>query len=142
MAREAFHGMSALLEGLRRMPDAIEAEASHHIHAAADTMAAEVINEYAEVTGKLRAGIRVRRDNAFRATVRSTARHAFIYERGTTARMWATGKSTGTMPKANVFIPAAIKARAQMIEQLKRVVRAQHVPHMTGTLDVVERGRD
>ena len=46
------------------------------------------------------------------------------------------------MPPANVFIPAAIKARAHMVEQLMRVVAKQTVPGMTGRLDVTERGRD
>jgi hypothetical protein len=139
---EAFHGMSALLEGLRRLPTAVEREASWHVHEAADTMAAEVRNEYAVVTGKLQSGVKVQRVNAFRAVVKSTARHAALYERGTVARHHASGKSVGAMPKANVFIPAAIKARAAMVEALIRVVAQQTVPGMTGRLDVTESGRD
>lgn len=139
---EGFHGMSALIEDLRRMPTAIEAEASHHVHDAADIMVAELNNEYAEVTGHLKRGIRTTRVNAFRAIVRSTARHAVIYERGTAMRMHASGKSVGAMPKANVFIPAAIKSRRQMTERIVDVVERQQVRGMTGRLTVRETSGD
>lgn len=138
---EAFTGMAALLEGLRRLPTQIEAEASHFVHEAAETMAAEVRNEYGVKTGNLVGHVTVTHENPFRSTVKSTARHALMYERGTVERHWAQGKSTGAMPKGNVFIPAAIKARAQMVENLTRVVERQTVPGMTGRLDVTERGR-
>lgn len=139
---EAFHGMTALIDDLRRMPTTIERDASIHVHAAADVMASEVRNEYAVRTGKLQSGVKVTRVNAFRAIVRSTARHAHIYERGSVERQHASGKGVGAMPPANVFIPAAIKARAHMVEQLKRTVASQTVRGMTGRLDVQERGRD
>jgi hypothetical protein len=139
---DAFHGMSALIDDLRRMPTRIEQEASWHVHNAADTMAAEVRAEYPEVTGHLKRGIKVQRVNAFRAVVKSTARHAFIYERGTVERSHASGKSVGAMPPANVFIPAAIKARRHMTEQLIRVVESQTVRGMTGRLNVKDDGRD
>lgn len=137
---DAFHGMSALLEGLRRMPSKIEAEAAWHVENAAETMAAEVRNEYPEVSGALERGIKVVHENAFRAVVKSTSKHAMLYERGTVERMRASGGSTGKMPPANVFIPAAIKARAHMVEQLINVVESQTVPGMTGTLEVTEKG--
>ena len=139
---DGFTGMAALIEGLQRMPTALEHEASAAVTDAADTMYAEVINEYAEVTGNLKQHVRVIRDNAFRNTVKSTAKHAHIYERGSVERHHATGKSVGSMPKANVFIPAAIKARHAMRQRLIRAVESQTVPGMTGRLQVIDRGDD
>lgn len=140
---EGFTGMAALIAGLERLPTQLEHEASIHINNAADTMAAEIRNEYPEVTGNLRKGVKVIRVNAFVAQVKNTARHAEIYERGTVRRFTAdTGANRGTMPAGNVFIPAAIKARAHMDEQLIKAVERSKVPGMTGQLDVVERGGD
>ena len=142
MAKAAFDGLIEMIDDLRRMPTEIEKAASWHVQEAAETMASEVRGEYPTVTGHLERGIKVTRVNAFRAVVRSTARHAYIYERGTVARRWASGKGTGKMPAANVFIPAAIKARRHMTEQLVRVVESQTVRGMTGRLTVQERGGD
>ncbi len=137
----AFTGMVELIDGLRRLPTQIEAEASHFVREAAETMAAEVRNEYGVKTGALVRGVKVTHENPFRSVVKSTSKLAMIYERGSVERHWASGKSTGKMPGANVFIPAAIKARAQMVENLKKTVEQQTVPGMTGRLDVTERGR-
>jgi hypothetical protein len=46
------------------------------------------------------------------------------------------------MPPANVFIPAAIKARRQMVERLTRLIERQTVRGMTGRLEVKDDGRD
>jgi hypothetical protein len=138
----AFPGLTELIEDLGRLPSRIEADASVIIHEAADIMATEVRNEYPEVTGALDRGVKVERVNPFRARVKSTARHAYLYERGSVERMWASGKKTGSMPPANVFIPAAIKARRQMVERLTRLIERQTVRGMTGRLEVKDDGRD
>jgi hypothetical protein len=143
MAEEGFSGMAALIEGLRRLPTQLEHEASTHIETAADTMVAELLNEYPEVTGNLKKGVKKERVNSFFIRVKNTSRHAELYERGTVQRFTAgTGANRGTMPAANVFIPAAIKARRHMDEQILQSVRRAKVPGMTGTLDVVETGGD
>ena len=139
---DAFHGLSALLEDLRRMPTALESAASELVHTAADTMHAEVVNEYPEVTGNLESHVTVVRVNAYRAEVRSTAKHALLYERGSVERMHASGKSVGAMPKANVFIPAAIKARRHMERQIIKAVESYTVRGMSGRLAVKDDGRD
>src|SRR5678815_2941377 len=101
---DAFPGLAALIDGLRRMPTAIEQDAAVLVDQAGQTMAAELAGEYPSVSGDLQRGIRVVRENAFRVTVKSTSKHAFIYERGTVERFHASGKSVGAMPRANVFI--------------------------------------
>lgn len=142
MATHAFSGMADLIEDLRRMPTAVESAASTLIHTAADTMHAEVLGEYAEVTGDLKAHVTVVQINAFRAQVKSTSRHASLYERGTVERQHASGKKVGKMPKANVFIPAAIKARRHMVTEMIRVIESYPVRGMTGRLELKDDGRD
>jgi hypothetical protein len=143
MADEGFSGMAALIEGLRRLPTQLEQDASTHIHTAAETMVAELDNEYPEVTGALKRGVKIERVNAFFVRVKNTARHAELYERGTVQRFTADkGANRGTMPAGKVFIPAAIKARAKMDADIIQSVRRAKVPGMTGTLDVVETGGD
>ena len=143
MAKPAFDGMIEMIDDLRRMPTEVEKAASWHVQEAAETMASEVRGEYPTVTGNLVRGVKVTRINAFRAVVRSTARHSSLYERGTVERKHASGKGVGKMPKPDptVFIPAAIKARRHMTEQLVRVVEAQTVHGMTGRLTVRDDGR-
>ena len=144
MAKPAFDGLIEMIDDLRRMPTEIEKAASWHVQEAAETMASEVRGEYPTVTGNLARGVRVTRVNAFRAIVRSTARHAWLYEKGSVARRHASGKvgRQDARGDAEVFIPAAIKARQHMTEQLVRVVESQTVRGMTGRLTVQERGGD
>lgn len=138
---EGFDGMAELIADLERLPQELQREASFYVQTAAETMAAEVRNEYPEHTGNLRRGVKVDRQTDLRAQVRSTAKHATLYERGTVQRFTAgKGANRGTMPAGNVFIPAAVKSRAQMVDRLVGLVRRSKVRGMTGTLDVVPRG--
>lgn len=80
-------------------------------------------------TGNLASHVRIDRVEAGRygaaARVRSTARHAFIFEHGTQPRRTSKGASRGISPAGGgkptgqIFIPAAIRRRREMVNKLK-----------------------
>lgn len=55
--------------------------------------------------------------------VRNTSKLAFIYEHGSQARHYITRRGkrhlTGRMPPGHVFVPAAMRQRRKMYQQLK-----------------------
>lgn len=146
MAEYAFTGMGALIAALERLPDELRQEADGVVHATADLMAADVRAAYEQHrhTGNLAEHVVVEKGapagGELRARVKSTARHAHMFERGTVQRFRASnGANRGTMPAANVFIPRAIKHREEMVRRLIGIVRKVRIPGMTGVLEVVER---
>ncbi len=141
MATDGFDGMAELIADLERLPQELQREGSFFVQTAAETMASEARNEYPVKDGDLARGVKVDRQTDLRAQVKNTAKHATLYERGTIQRFTAgKGANRGTMPAGNVFIPAAVKARSQMVDRLVGLVKRSKVRGMTGTLDVVPRG--
>jgi Bacteriophage HK97-gp10, putative tail-component len=140
MASEGFTGMAALIRDLERMGDDVQQEAGAVVEDTAERMAASVIQSYPRGDGALRAGVVVeesaRRDTArtpLRWKVRSKAKHAHLFEFGTVRRYTAgTGANRGVMEDKPTFIPAAVRARAGMVDRLTRVVQAVRVKGMTG----------
>ena len=51
--------------------------------------------------------------------VKSTAKHAYIFENGTQVRKNAKGANRGAMPPGRVFVPTVIRKRKQMLQELK-----------------------
>lgn len=84
---------------------------------AADRTTSELQSVYPEKTGNLRRGVRTvttRGTSIQSVKVRSAAPHAHLYEYGTAARVDRTKRTPafrGVMPRANVFIPTAIRHR-------------------------------
>jgi hypothetical protein len=56
------------------------------------------------------------------AIVKNTAKHAWIFENGTQARHNDLGANRGSMPPGHVFIPAVIKRRRIMYQQLRALL--------------------
>ena len=151
---EGFTGMAELIADLENLPEEFKGEAANIVTATANGMATDVRSRYPSVSGNLRDHVVVERDSdgdPLKARVKNTARHSHLYERGTVERFQYTrkSKSVGEMfqkqlGKGNTgkptFIPAAVRARARMKEQLVSMVKRSKVRGMTGTLDVVERG--
>jgi hypothetical protein len=120
--RLVFEGLDELRAALRNLPTHLAAEASRPVMAAANAAAATIKAGYPVRTGKLRDGLTVETiDAPFQAgaIVKNRARHAAIFEYGTQARHTAIGANRGAMPPGHVFVPAIVRNRRRMYEELK-----------------------
>lgn len=131
--RLEFEGLAELREQLRKLPRELAREASTIINDAADSAALEVIAGYHVRTGKLRQAVKVQRENAgqFGASVvvKNTSKLAWLYDNGSQARHWSTGKSTGQMwgktPPTHHFVKTVIKHRRRMWPKLKQLITSK-----------------
>lgn len=122
-------GLNELREALRNLPADLTGDASLVVEIAAEGAAdtVRVVYEAHRRTGKLAEGVVVepKATGPFAATkvVRSKAKHAWLFDNGSQARHWASGKSTGVMwgktPPTHVFVQTMIRARRKMYEDLK-----------------------
>ena len=129
-SRVVLEGLSQFRQALRDLPEHLRDEASDIVQEAAADADAEVTREYPEgPTGNLRRGVTRKAEYSrfgLSVTVRSRAKHAWIYERGTQQRRTRTGANRGRMPEApesKRMIPIVIRHRKRMIEKLKDLVR-------------------
>src|SRR3954470_15777063 len=122
--------MDELIRQLRQMPKELTGEASQIVVKAANDAAEELRANYPDVTGNLRKGVKVSTEAVGQfgagAVVKNTSPHAWLYDRGSRARHWVTGKSTGQMwgktgPK-HLFVRTAIKHRKRMYSELKALL--------------------
>lgn len=126
-------GFEELKQQLRNLPTHLAEEAAGIVVAHAQTAAGNIRAAYPEgPTGNLKRGVKVdqvevggRTNAGARARVRSTARHAFIYENGTQARHTDEGWNRGAMPPGNVFIPAVVRERRAMVNDLIAMVQRE-----------------
>jgi len=126
-------GLEQLRAAFRQLPRDMQQEVAVIVQAHAEEAkrkmeAAYPVRTYGERSGRgnLRKGLTLeaRYDpTTAHAVVRNRAKHAWIYEKGTGPRKWANGKSTGSMPAGNVFVPIAIPTRRHMELALVDVVR-------------------
>jgi hypothetical protein len=124
-------GLDELKAALRALPATMTSQATPIVIGAAQAARADIAGQYPQVTGNLKQGVRVELKSANKdgvvAIVKSTARHAWIYEHGTQARHTKLGASRGVMPAppTPVFIPTMIRARRAMYAQLGALLEAQ-----------------
>lgn len=127
--RFTWSGLDDLRAALRALPAELHGEAAHIVEAAGNAAAFEVKAAYGRHrrTGNLQDHVKVERlptgPFGVAVVVKSTARHAHLFERGTQARHTAIGANRGTMPPGNVFIPAVIKHRRRMYDELAALLR-------------------
>lgn len=122
-ARFEIHGRDEFLKALRELPQHLKAEAGHMIEARANGAHATIRAEYGshKETGNLLEHTSVEmRESEFGviAEVKSTARHAFLFENGTQIRQNKAGANRGSMPPGNVFIPTLQRARLLLTNDL------------------------
>jgi hypothetical protein len=124
-----FAGLSELKSDLQHLPETLVGEGVHLVEGAANATAVDVKRDYPVVTGNLRDHVVVdpvqHSAGGVRATVRSTARHAHLFEYGTQARHTSIGANRGAMPPGHIFVPAAQRQRRVMVQQLIELVRSQ-----------------
>jgi len=121
-------GLDALRDALRRLPAELVVDGAKIIQVAADDMARQLQSAYPigpprpnVPSGNLRSQVRVdlKIDKvSARATVRNTAKHAWLFQHGSKKRAWKNGKNTGAMPAKPIFIPIAIVERREMTDAL------------------------
>jgi hypothetical protein len=128
-------GLAELRAALKQLPPDLVREAGVIVEAQAGTAMREMAGAYPTGgTGNLRSNLRVTRafhTESASARVTNRAKHASIFEYGTGARRWASGKSTGTMPPGRVFIPIAMQRRRIMLAALIDLVRRSGL-HVSG----------
>jgi len=127
-AKFVFTGLDELKAALRSLPADLVGESAHIIEAAANGAGVTIRGNYGSHrrTGNLQDHVVVEKKAAGRFgvnyVVKSTARHATLFEHGTQARHWSSGKSTGVMPPFHAFVPVVIRKRREMYEQLRGVL--------------------
>lgn len=128
--RVKLDGFAELREQLRNLPTHLAEEAggivTRHAHAAeAHIQAAYPTGP----SGNLKRGVKVDQVQvsgaAAHVRLRSTARHAHLFEFGTQARHTSLGYNRGPMPAAHVFIPTVVRERRQMTEDLIAMLKRE-----------------
>ena len=102
---------------MRLMPVELRDEGAEIVIARADEARQSIFDQYPEVTGNLKSHVRKRIERGafgIRVTVESTAKHAFIFEKGTKVRHTKSGAGRGFMPAADIFVPVSIQRRDSM----------------------------
>ena len=97
------------------------------MNAAAQGAYTDIYNAYPEVTGNLKAGLKIggggmaasSRALGANAVLSNSAKHAWLYDNGTATRKSSTRKFLGRMTPTHTFVKAAIKHRAAMYERLR-----------------------
>ncbi len=131
--RFVFTGLKELQAELRSLPEHLTGEAAHIVEGRANAAAVTLRSVYGQhrVTGNLQDHVVVEKKAtgplgvAYR--VASTARHAWLFDNGSEARHYVTGKgnehATGAMwgktPPTHVFVRTLITARRKMYDGLR-----------------------
>jgi hypothetical protein len=126
--RIQFTGLDALQQALRSLPADLARQGGTIVAASTASAGAAVVAAYPEVSGNLKSHVKVTVEQTQFGTigrVRSTAKHAFIFENGTQTRQTSLGHNRGAMPPGNVFVPTVVRTRRAMVQQLIQLVNDQ-----------------
>lgn len=123
-------GLTEFQRALRALPAELTEEASAIVLGQGEEAERQIEAAYPEgPTGNLRRGVTVERNTSkftTRAIVRSRARHAHLFERGTGPRRTGKGWNRGRMPEApehQRMVPIVIRRRRVMVAALKELCR-------------------
>jgi hypothetical protein len=119
-------GLDAFAAELTKLPDAVRAELKPVVVSKAHALQAEVQGEYAArgVAG-VGDGMHVDVDSdpaSLGARVVNPSPTGHLWEQGTAARYDGAGNYRGRMPAGNVLVPAAIRARAELVVELEQAL--------------------
>jgi hypothetical protein len=130
--RIVWSGLEELKAELRNLPADLTKEASNEVRSAANGAAVKIRTAYGKHrrTGNLQESVEVdqKSEGRFSAAmvVKSTSPIAWLFDNGSQARHWASGKSTGQMwgrtPPTHVFVRTVMQARREMYEKLKAML--------------------
>jgi hypothetical protein len=116
---------------LMALPDHLAELAGHIVQDEAEQARATIVAAYTAVrkTGNLARGVKLVAQAAGRYgaayQVRSTARHAWLYEHGSQARHSGTHAALGAMPPNPILIQTAVRRRASMYQRLSDMVERE-----------------
>lgn len=122
-SRFEIKGRDEFLQALRELPEQLRAEGINLVKGRANGAQVNIKTAYLEhkVTGNLAAHVKVDIEESavgIVANVKSTAKHAFIFEHGTMVRKNKKGANRGSMPAGNIYIPAMVRARRLLTDDL------------------------
>jgi hypothetical protein len=127
-----WEGLDDLKEALRKLPRELVTAGQEIVSDEAHQAVFRIeLNYGAHVhTGYLKGSVWVREGQILAgagayARIVASAPHAHLFEFGTAARQWQSGKKTGTMPPAppaHQFVPEVIQARTQMFRRLAELL--------------------
>lgn len=123
MNRMGMGVLDELRSELRKLPEHLRGDGSEVVETAARWAHNEIKVEYekSSQSGNLVDHLKLEvRPTTFGtgATVKSTARHAHLFEDGSATRKTKQGWNRGFMPAANIFVPIVTRRRRWMYEQL------------------------
>jgi hypothetical protein len=130
-------GLAELIVELQSLPDHLVGEAGHIVEGAANAAAFEIRSAYGRhrVTGNLQEHVVLEQVSGGRYgvkyRVKSTARHAVLFEIGTQARHTKTGANRGVMPAGGsrppqpIFVPVMQRRRRRMYSELAQLLERQ-----------------
>jgi hypothetical protein len=127
-ATVTWSGLDELRADLRNLPAHLATEASAIVWFSASQAKADVVAGYTahRRTGNLadHVSVTTREGSPYgtAVVVKSSARHAWMFENGTQARHNSLGANRGSMPPGHVFIPAMIRHRRQMYVALQSMM--------------------
>jgi len=127
--RFVFTGLDELKKELRTLPADLASEGLHAAEASANASFVQIKTVYQQhrFTGKL-ANMLTIGSNAKGYTVRSNSPLAWLFDNGSQARHWDTGKSTGKMwghtpmPPLHIFSGTMARERRRFAAALKAIV--------------------
>lgn len=126
-------GLQQFKEDLRNMPSHLTELASTIVVAHASDAEQRTRNAYPHgPTGNLKKGVRMTVNSSDRggtiATVKSTAFHAHLFEKGTAVRHTKNGANRGRMPVADQsqqMIPIVVQTRRRMYAALMHMLQSE-----------------
>lgn len=133
-------------EFLQTLPETVTGEAQHLIEGSMNGLVVDLRRAYQagspqargahHVTGELASKVGIYHVHAGKyvagGVVKNIAKHAHLFENGTQARHNKIGANRGAMPPGHVFVPAAIRARRRLLEELKAMVLRNGASSVTG----------
>lgn len=121
--RLTYDGMEEFKAALRQLPVELSRDGGDIVVRRSQEALDEIVEQYQNHShsGNLASHVRLevqQQSAGARAVLKSTAKHAVIFENGTQVRKNAAGKNLGAMPPAHIFVPTARRKRAEMVEDL------------------------
>jgi hypothetical protein len=124
-AKIQWDGLAEVSRPLTNAPREIRVEAMDIVRDETEGAAAEIQQQYAVQTGRLRN--RVRTDypssDVITGAVISSAPHSHLYEFGTKVRRTGNGANRGSMPASPVTPAIAVRRRTRMVGRLAEMLR-------------------
>ncbi|MES2341719.1 MAG: hypothetical protein V4597_08575 [Pseudomonadota bacterium] len=121
-----WEGLSELLAALRSLPADLAVEAGHIVEASVNAAGVAVRAGYVgtgvpALADKVTTSLERTQYGAV-GIVRSGSPWAWIFEIGAQARHTALGANRGTIPPGHLFVPAVMRERRRMYDELKAMM--------------------